>query len=207
MEFHILASGSKGNSTFIYDNGVGILIDCGIARKQLLYKLGNLGFQESNINYVLLTHDHYDHNKNISIFDQRICFCGKGCIKGIDSSHEIKPYKSFQLAHFEIMPLSISHDATSPLAFIITGVNESILKQRIHGDLGHLNNEYSAKMMVELIGDKTKEIVLAHLSGEANTKEKALETYRKIFNQNNLEFDNIKVASQIDVVSGGNYED
>ena len=55
MEFHILASGSKGNSTFIYDNGVGILIDCGIARKQLLYKLGNLGFQESNINYVLLT--------------------------------------------------------------------------------------------------------------------------------------------------------
>ena len=61
MEFHILASGSKGNSTFIYDNGVGILIDCGIARKQLLYKLGNLGFQESNINYVLLTHDHYDH--------------------------------------------------------------------------------------------------------------------------------------------------
>ena len=41
----------------------------------------------------------------------------------------------------------------------------------------------------------------------ANTKEKALETYRKIFNQNNLEFDNIKVASQIDVVSGGNYED
>lgn len=62
-------------------------------------------------------------------------------------------------------------------------------------------------MMVELIGDKTKEIVLAHLSEEANTKEKALETYRKIFNQNNLEFDNIKVASQIDVVSGGNYED
>ena len=55
--------------------------------------------------------------------------------------------------------------------------------------------------------DKTKEIVLAHLSEEANTKEKALETYRKIFNQNNLEFDNIKVASQIDVVSGGNYED
>lgn len=142
MEFHILASGSKGNSTFIYDNGVGILIDCGIARKQLLYKLGNLGFQESNINYVLLTHDHYDHNKNISIFDQRICFCGKGCIKGIDSSHEIKPYKSFQLAHFEIMPLSISHDATSPLAFIITGVNESILYMTDTGYVSQKNRKY-----------------------------------------------------------------
>ena len=45
MEFHILASGSKGNSTFIYDDGIGILIDCGITRKQLLFKLSKLGFQ------------------------------------------------------------------------------------------------------------------------------------------------------------------
>ena len=68
MEFHVLASGSKGNSTFIFDHGVGILIDCGITRKQLLFKLKSLGFDESNINVVLLTHDHYDHNKNIGIF-------------------------------------------------------------------------------------------------------------------------------------------
>lgn len=248
MEFHILASGSKGNSTFIYDQGVGILIDCGITRKQLLFKLSNLGFQESNINYVLLTHDHYDHNKNISIFDPKICFCGKGCIKDIAGDHEIKPYQEFNLGHYQIMPLSISHDATSPLAFIIKGQEETVLymtdtgyvsqknrkylknldyyivesnhdvemlmatkrpyflKQRIHGDLGHLNNEYSAKMMVELIGDKTKEIILAHLSEEANTKEKAIETYKKIFQENNIDFNNIKAASQVDVVSGGRHE-
>ena len=78
MQFHVLASGSKGNSTFIFDEGIGILIDCGISRKQLLYKLNNLGFNENNINYVLLTHDHYDHNKNINIFDNKICYCGKG---------------------------------------------------------------------------------------------------------------------------------
>ncbi len=53
MQFHVLASGSKGNSTFIFDEGIGILIDCGISRKQLLYKLNNLGFNENNINYVL----------------------------------------------------------------------------------------------------------------------------------------------------------
>lgn len=248
MEFHILASGSKGNSTFIYDNGVGILIDCGISRKQLLFKLSQLGFEENNINYVLLTHDHYDHNKNISIFDQSICFCGKGCIKGIDETHEIVPYQYLNLAHYQIMPLSISHDATSPLAFVIKSSEETILymtdtgyvslknrkyisnldyyiiesnhdvemlmatkrpyflKQRIHGDLGHLNNEYSAKLMVEMIGDKTKEIVLAHLSEEANSNDKALATYRAVFSENNLEFDNIKVASQVNVISGGKHE-
>ena len=27
MQFHVLASGSKGNSTFIFDEGIGILIE------------------------------------------------------------------------------------------------------------------------------------------------------------------------------------
>lgn len=249
MEFHVLASGSKGNSTFIFDHGVGILIDCGITRKQLMFKLKNLGFNESNIDIVLLTHDHYDHNKNINIFDTKICFCGKGCISGIDDSHILRPYQEIELSGYKILPLSISHDATSPLAFVIEGIEESILymtdtgyvsqknrrylqnlhyyiiesnhdiemlmatkrpfflKQRIQSDTGHLNNEYSARLMVEMIGDKTKEIVLAHLSEEANTKEKALATYNQIFIENGVDFSNIKVASQVDVVSGGRRED
>ena len=77
------------------------------------------------------------------------------------------------------------------------------LKQRIQSDTGHLDNRYSANMMAEMVGDKTKEIVLAHLSEEANTKEKALETYLQIFKENGVDFANIKVASQIDIVSGG----
>ena len=44
MEFHVLASGSKGNSTFIFDHGVGILIDCGITRKQLFIQIKKSGF-------------------------------------------------------------------------------------------------------------------------------------------------------------------
>ena len=31
--------------------------------------------------------------------------------------------------------------------------------------------------------------------------------YIDIFDENNIKFDNIKVASQVNVVSGGNYED
>ena len=61
--------------------------------------------------------------------------------------------------------------------------------------------------MVELIGDRTKEIVLAHLSEEANSEQVALTTYMKIFNEYNLGFNNIKVASQVNVISGGDYED
>ncbi|MFQ7172741.1 MAG: hypothetical protein ACLRQF_12100 [Thomasclavelia ramosa] len=54
--------------------------------------------------------------------------------------------------------------------------------------------------MVELIGDRTKEIVLAHLSEEANS-EKALKNM-KIFNEYNLDFNNIKVASRLMLLVG-----
>lgn len=247
MEYHILASGSKGNSTFIYDNGVGILIDCGISKRQLFNKLYSLGFNENNIQYVLLTHDHIDHNKYIDIFSKDIIYCGNGCLD-IEDSHILEAYQLINLAHYKITPLPLSHDATSPLGFVIEGDKESILymtdtgyvsqknmnymmnldyyiiesnhdiemlmetrrplflKNRILGDKGHLNNEYSANLMVQVIGDKTKEICLAHLSSEANTKELALNTYNSIFEDEHLYFDNIKVADQKEIVSGGKYE-
>lgn len=247
MEFHILASGSKGNATFVYEEGCGILIDCGITRKQLLFKLKNLGFTEEDITYVFLTHDHYDHNKNISIFDPDIVFSAKNNIKDLDEYHTLIPYEHRQFGCFDVLTLRTSHDASDPIGFILsthetllymtdTGYvsqknkqlmhnlnyyiiesNHDIqmlmetkrpmfLKNRILNDKGHLNNEYSARLMSEMIGEQTKEIVLAHLSQEANTKEKALETYQQVFKQQNIKFNNIKVASQVDVVSGGQYE-
>lgn len=248
MEFHVLASGSKGNATFIYEDGCGILIDCGIARKQLLFKLKKLGFSETDITYVFLTHDHYDHNKNIHIFNQDIVFTSRNNIDDIDDYHTLIPYEHRQFGIFDVLTLKTSHDASDPIGFIFstqetllymtdTGYvsqknrkymhnldyyiiesNHDIemlmntkrplfLKNRILNDKGHLNNEYSAKLMSELIGDKTKEIVLAHLSQEANTPEKAMETYLKIFQEQNISFKNIKIASQVNVVSGGKHED
>ncbi len=45
------------------------------------------------------------------------------------------------------------------------------LKQRIRSDRGHISNEDSCKYLSKLIGDKTKYIMLAHLSEENNNPE------------------------------------
>ena len=81
------------------------------------------------------------------------------------------------------------------------------LKNRIMSDKGHLCNEDSAIAAVSIIGDKTKEIVLAHLSEEANTPEVALEAYQKIFKHFGVNFQNYKVrtAWQRQSLTGGNY--
>ena len=217
--------------------------------KSIDYVLEKAHLTIDDIDYVLLTHDHTDHNKNIHIFDKEMVYTAKGNIADLDEDHELIPYTSYTFGDIEVYVLRVSHDATNPIGFIFssdetllymtdTGYvsqknkelihnlnyyiiesNHDIgmlmatrrpfsLKNRIMGDTGHLNNEYSAHLMCDLIGENTKEIVLAHLSQDANTKEKALETYYSIFDEEKMTFDKemIKAASQTSVVSGGKYE-
>ena len=62
-----------------------------------------------------------------------------------------------------------------------------ILKQRVLSDKGHLSNELSGSYLKELIGDKTKKIVLAHLSETNNTPEVALKTVCEIVDNKDIE--------------------
>ena len=82
------------------------------------------------------------------------------------------------------------------------------LIQRILSEFGHLCNEDSAFAALEIIGDKTKEIVLAHLSEEANTPEAALAAYAKVFKYANKDISKYKLrcANQHIPLIGGNYE-
>ena len=79
------------------------------------------------------------------------------------------------------------------------------LKQRILSIFGHLCNEDSAFASLQIIGDKTKEILLAHLSEEANTPEVALEAYRKVFTYKGVDYTKYKIrcASQEHMTIGG----
>ena len=79
------------------------------------------------------------------------------------------------------------------------------LKKRILSTKGHLSNEQSATYMTKCIGDKTKEIVLAHLSEEANDPCVALDTYEKVFKDANISTENIEIycANQHYSVEGG----
>ena len=79
------------------------------------------------------------------------------------------------------------------------------LKKRILSRKGHLSNEQSATYMTKCIGNNTKQIILAHLSGEANDPFVALETYYKIFNDAKISTQDIEIfcANQYKSVVGG----
>lgn len=69
---------------------------------------------------------------------------------------------------------------------VMEGPYPYILKQRVLSDKGHLSNITTAGYLQELVGDRTKSIILAHISENNNTEELALNTTKQVLNENGI---------------------
>ena len=76
------------------------------------------------------------------------------------------------LRDMQILIIEANHD----LDMLRTGKYPGYLKKRIAGVDGHLSNDDAGKALTKIFGPKTEKVVLAHLSQENNTREKALDT-------------------------------
>ena len=65
MKFCNIASGSKGNATFVQTNDTLILIDVGISYRALKKQCEIMGIDLSRLDAVLITHEHSDHIKGL----------------------------------------------------------------------------------------------------------------------------------------------
>ena len=247
MEFHILESGSKGNSTLISSNGRYLLIDMGISPRKLRNKLNEINVDILNINHVLITHAHSDHIAGLDLFSDDQIYATHATRSSLSIANELIPYQSYKINGFEVLVLPTSHDIDGSIGFVIQDENEKLvnitdtgylyekvvelikdadyyifesnhnikmlietnrpqsLKKRIMGDYGHLSNDDSANYICDVITNRTKEIVLAHLSEEANSKEQAIEDYKKVFKKRGFDFNKylIRCASQHEILNGG----
>ncbi len=68
MKFSVLASGSKGNCTFIETEKTKILIDLGMSSLYIEKKLWTLGINPNEIDGILITHTHVDHVAGLKVF-------------------------------------------------------------------------------------------------------------------------------------------
>jgi phosphoribosyl 1,2-cyclic phosphodiesterase len=245
ISFVVVGSGSKGNATLLFDEETLIQIDMGLPMRRITAALESIKKNKSDLQGILITHEHTDHIKNLSMYKGKVpIYASKGTIDYFD--HEVVPFDSFEIGTLSVIPFMTSHDAANPVGYVIVSgktklvyltdsgyvpeesldylrdadyyIMESnhdlkmlmksnrpaVLKRRIKGDEGHLSNVDSAIYLSELVGPKTKEIYLAHLSEECNLPELALEAYRKTFKKKEVPYDiDIICLKQNEAVRGG----
>jgi len=124
-----LASGSKGNSILLATKQCKILIDAGISTRATINKLQEIDVDISEIDAILVTHDHHDHIQGLKVMALKHgipVFANHETAKGIASQlSECPKFKifstgeTFEFADMEIHPFSIPHDTLDPVAFTI----------------------------------------------------------------------------------------
>jgi len=245
MKVVVLASGSKGNSTFIETEKYKLLIDLGMSVKYINAKLKSLHTNVDEIDYILITHLHVDHIKYLENFgkDRKTEICvTPNMYKKLKKVNENLNYFVYEgnmvFDSLKIDIINTSHDSIDPRGFLITENTSSLvyitdtgylnkrylnelsnksmyimesnhdpkmlregkyplwLQRRILSDEGHLCNEEAATYLARLIGKDTKKVILAHLSEENNTEDKALEVFQNKMIDNNLVFKNVNCAQQ-----------
>ena len=68
MIVRVLASGSKGNCTYVETKSHKVLIDIGTSSLQIEKKLIEIGVEPNKIDSVFVTHAHKDHVAGINVF-------------------------------------------------------------------------------------------------------------------------------------------
>ena len=140
MRFMSIASGSSGNCIYAGNAGTDILIDVGISAKRIEEGLNSIGRSISDMDGILITHEHSDHIASLKVISKRYhlpLYATNGTIneilnvKGMEIEpalfNEVRYDREFVLKDMIIDPIRVSHDAAEPVSYRFYANEERVL--------------------------------------------------------------------------------
>jgi phosphoribosyl 1,2-cyclic phosphodiesterase len=152
----VLASGSRGNATFIKTERVRLLIDAGITRKEVSRRLECIGEDPDGIDAVLITHEHSDHSGALKMLVKELpvqAFLTWGTINALHAGEyelngsKIVPIPAgipFTLGDIEILPFTVPHDAAEPVAFTLKCGGAKLTQLT---DIGYMPDQVAERLL------------------------------------------------------------
>lgn len=147
LKFCSLFSGSSGNSLLVQSENAKILVDVGVSGKKIIDALTSININISEINAIIISHEHSDHIKSLKILSNKFnipVYANKETwnampleYKKVDKEN-IRYFeldKQFNIKDLKILPFSIPHDAANPCGFNVFNDNSKI---SIATDIGNM---------------------------------------------------------------------
>lgn len=150
MRFVSIASGSSGNCIYVGTESTHILVDAGISNKWIEQGLNEIGLKGSDLDGIVITHEHSDHVKGLGILARKHgvpIYATKETLEEIGEMkylgeypkelfHPVLPDVEFHVGDMEIKPFSIDHDAANPVAYRVKSGRKSVA---VATDMGHFD--------------------------------------------------------------------
>jgi len=139
VKVSVLASGSKGNSTYIEFKNTKILLDIGMSAKYIMEKLNNININPEELDAIVISHDHADHISGLKVFIKKYptkIYGPKSLIQKIDNIEKDSIYNFFNIKDIKVETFPTSHDAEESYGFLI---NDELVHIT---DTGYINQKY-----------------------------------------------------------------
>ena len=140
-----LASGSKGNSTFVASSSARILIDLGTTSMYVEKKLKDIKVDPKEINAILISHTHSDHINGLKVFIKKYnptLFLTEKMLKDINQIFPVNNYviidEDFNIDDMSVKVIKTSHDASDSNGYIIESNGKSVVYIT---DTGYINQK------------------------------------------------------------------
>ena len=149
MRLAVLASGSKGNAALIEEGEAKILIDAGLSERRLRAALKKIGVEPSEIDGIIVTHEHSDHVAGLAAAAQK-WHCPVYAKAGTFSAMTVSLPPdlcriidgSFVLGGVKVEAFSTMHDAADSVGYRLTGKNVFVVAT----DLGFVTQSVAEAM-------------------------------------------------------------
>ena len=204
--FTTLYSGSSGNCGLVQCGQKYLLIDMGKSCRITVNALKELGLALSDLEGILVTHEHSDHIKGLQVFLKNHpvpLYAGADTLDALDAmgvlpaglETQAVEGRTLDVGGFEVMAIATDlGQLTTPVHQNLSGADlvaleanydpyslrngpyPYYLKQRIASARGHLSNDECAAKILELLQEGCTRFALCHLSQENNTPDLALGT-------------------------------
>ena len=132
MRFASLASGSSGNCLVAEAGGTVVLVDCGLALTETERRLARLGLEPSQVNAILVTHEHGDHACGTFEFaaaHRVTVYLTHGTLAALKAEGKVldgvplclvNGRQSFFIDGIQLMPFTVPHDAREPVQYVLS---------------------------------------------------------------------------------------
>ena len=172
-------------SVYVTEEIMEILDEYDLNANYVLYDSNKANVGDLNVSYIKISHDAKE-DIGFIISDDK-----KSMVYITDTGYINNKYFD-KLSNHDLYLLESNHD----VEMLMNGKYPYHLKKRILGNKGHLSNDDAGYYLSEFIGSKTKTVILAHLSDDNNTYDKAYDTVSNILKSKNIKIKNILIAKQ-----------
>lgn len=143
-----LASGSRGNTTYVRTDGARLLIDAGLSWKEIGKRLETIGESADRLDAILVTHEHTDHSAGLPTLLKELstaAYMTPGTLEALRADRydlngsalvRVMPGCIYTVGDVEFTPFRVPHDAAEPVAYSLACHGVKVTQAT---DLGHIS--------------------------------------------------------------------